>query len=266
MADVGLSVPVSRLSRLRSLASAGEDILRASAEVLEQVEPSVHRHDVVSAVAGASGADPRWAHEVLVLVWSLATARSLLGLSSDELAERLTVVLEGLDEEEWSKADRENWRAKLPDIRRLLDRGTAFSSDPRAAELFMEQPSLEPGSPRPPTPIPRRALERAPGESHARAPQIAGRFAALSSQWKRETAHLSSVSEMVLHPAYQQIIGMGPAVLPLIVRDLRRELGHWFWALRAITGENPVSEDDAGNMRRMRDAWLRLADEEGWAA
>lgn len=41
----------------------------------------------------------------------------------------------------------------------------------------------------------------------------------------------------MMHPAYQQIIGMGPAVVPLLLNDLVRTRSHWFWALRAITGK-----------------------------
>lgn len=49
-----------------------------------------------------------------------------------------------------------------------------------------------------------------------------------------------------MHPAYQQIIGMGEKALPLILRDLRdRPTGHWFWALNAITGEEPTLGESA---------------------
>ena len=48
--------------------------------------------------------------------------------------------------------------------------------------------------------------------------------------------------------SYQKIIGMGPAVVPLILSELEKEPDHWFWALEAITDENPVSESDAGDI------------------
>jgi hypothetical protein len=89
-------------------------------------------------------------------------------------------------------------------------------------------------------------------------------FSALAEQWRRETAPLSSVTEIVLHPAYQRIIGMGQAALPFILADLAQQPDHWFWALRAITAENPVAHEDAGNLGRMRDAWVRLGRERGW--
>ena len=69
--------------------------------------------------------------------------------------------------------------------------------------------------------------------------QVQERFARLASQWHAETAHLSSTSQMAMHPAYQEIIGMGWAAVPLILADLMQNRGHWFWALRAITGDKP---------------------------
>jgi hypothetical protein len=64
-----------------------------------------------------------------------------------------------------------------------------------------------------------------------------------------------------MHPAYQQIIGMGVDALPLILRELEREPDHWFWALEAITGENPVPPTDRGRLNEMARAWLRWASE-----
>ena len=59
-----------------------------------------------------------------------------------------------------------------------------------------------------------------------------------------------------MHPAYQQIIGMGEEALPLILEELSRRPGHWFWALKAITGEDPVPAEHAGEVPEMTRAWL----------
>src|SRR5438552_1282659 len=76
----------------------------------------------------------------------------------------------------------------------------------------------------------------------------ARRFADLAETWKRETELLSSIQQVAMTPAYQEIIGLGQAVVPLILQDLRREPEHWFWALAAITGENPVRTESRGNV------------------
>ena len=89
-------------------------------------------------------------------------------------------------------------------------------------------------------------------------------FQALSRQWQEETAHLSSQTQMAVHPAYQRIIGLGPVALPLIFRELERKPNFWFWALRAITGENPVRPEDVGKVRKMTETWLAFARERGY--
>ena len=75
---------------------------------------------------------------------------------------------------------------------------------------------------------------------------------------------LSVVSKMVIHPAYQRIVGMGQPVIPLIFRELEREPDHWFWALQSITGENPVSVDRRGDIVQMAAAWLEWGKAHGY--
>jgi hypothetical protein len=89
-------------------------------------------------------------------------------------------------------------------------------------------------------------------------------FDGLVKRWREETGAYSSVTQMAMHPAYQRIITMGPAALPLIFRELERRPGHWFWALRAITGENPVRREDAGDIGKMTEAWLAFARDHGY--
>ncbi len=83
-------------------------------------------------------------------------------------------------------------------------------------------------------------------------------------KWREETKYLSSITEIVLHPSYQRIIGLGPAALSLILRELSEDRGHWFWALRAITGVDPVPEEDHGRVRAMTAHWLGWAKEQGY--
>jgi hypothetical protein len=81
-------------------------------------------------------------------------------------------------------------------------------------------------------------------------------FNRLAARWHEETDHLSSLTDIVLNLNYQRIIGMGPAALPFVFDELRTNGGHWFWALRAITGEDPIQPRDRGNIQNMKNAWL----------
>lgn len=90
------------------------------------------------------------------------------------------------------------------------------------------------------------------------------RFAKLASQWKKETAHLSSISGITNHPAYQEILAMGDAVIPLIFADLQHRPGLWFHALARLTGANPISDEDRGYIESVRQAWIRWGREHGY--
>ncbi|MEO8268257.1 MAG: hypothetical protein ABI557_00975 [Aureliella sp.] len=92
------------------------------------------------------------------------------------------------------------------------------------------------------------------------------RFQALKDDWKSRTRHLSNVAQIALVFSYQQIIGMGPQAVPLILAELQHEPDHWFWALEAIAGENPVPKIDAGNIEASASAWLEWGKENGLLA
>ena len=90
-------------------------------------------------------------------------------------------------------------------------------------------------------------------------------FQQLSKRWKKETVSSSDVMEMVLHPAYQKIIDMGEDAIPLILNDLiQNGPHHWFWALAAITRDNPVTDDTPTNLKAVTEAWLKWGRERGY--
>jgi hypothetical protein len=82
------------------------------------------------------------------------------------------------------------------------------------------------------------------------------RFQRLAAEWKAKSRHMSNTAQMAMLPSYQKIIGMGMDAVPLILEELQREPNQWFWALEAITEENPVPPEAAGKVRQMADAWV----------
>jgi hypothetical protein len=98
----------------------------------------------------------------------------------------------------------------------------------------------------------------------AKRENVEGEFNRLLSEWKAARRATSSSTVIAMHPSYQRIIGMGPPALPLILRELGRELDHWFWALKAISGEDPVPLEHLGNFRQMAADWLRWGKEKGY--
>lgn len=88
-------------------------------------------------------------------------------------------------------------------------------------------------------------------------------FRRLTGEWQSATKYQSSVSAICSHPSYQRIIGMGPPVLPLILRELQQSPHLWFWALNAITGINPVSPEHRGRMDLMATDWIEWGRQQG---
>ena len=82
------------------------------------------------------------------------------------------------------------------------------------------------------------------------------KFNRLAEKWRNETAYASSLFEISMNENYQYIIGMGRNAIPFILRELLKKTEHWFWALKAITCEDPVSDKDRGDLVRMTGAWL----------
>jgi hypothetical protein len=84
--------------------------------------------------------------------------------------------------------------------------------------------------------------------------------------WKDQTGHLSSMTKAIAHPSYLRIIGLakhstGHEIERLLLQELESEPDHWFAALSAITGEDPVKPED--NFDEAVDAWLAWGRNEG---
>ena len=95
------------------------------------------------------------------------------------------------------------------------------------------------------------------------AADIPRRFQRLAVEWKEQSRYLSNTAQMALLKPYQRIIGMGSPVVPLILQELQSEPDQWFWALEAITEENPVPPEAAGNVSLMAQAWTEWGQRKG---
>lgn len=93
---------------------------------------------------------------------------------------------------------------------------------------------------------------------------IEQRFRRLEAVWLADTYVLSSFTRIVGHPAFREIIGMGDAAIPLMLRDLEERPRLWVWALPEITGADPVAPEDAGNIAKMSKAWLNWGRAKGY--
>ncbi|PWU08431.1 MAG: hypothetical protein C5B50_29565 [Verrucomicrobia bacterium] len=89
-------------------------------------------------------------------------------------------------------------------------------------------------------------------------------FDELSRKWRADVGPESSFSKITGNLSYLRIISLGKRAVPLILKDLQREPAPWFLALRAITGEERIGKEEAGNFKAMADAWLAWGREHGY--
>lgn len=85
---------------------------------------------------------------------------------------------------------------------------------------------------------------------------LQARFEQLREQWEEATGMLSNPDRRAAHPTHQAVVALGVPVVPLLLRDMEARYTHWFMALRAITGENPVRPEHAGSIPDMVEDWL----------
>lgn len=84
------------------------------------------------------------------------------------------------------------------------------------------------------------------------------------AEWKAGRGPSSKIRDLAMHGAYQQIIGMGEMAVPLLLEEMRDRPDQWTWALRAITGTDPVPRESKGKLREMAAAWVAWGTEQGY--
>jgi hypothetical protein len=98
-------------------------------------------------------------------------------------------------------------------------------------------------------------------------PSLEEQFLKHAEHWQTETAHLSSPSQMMMHPSYQAVLGIAQEnkneVIRLMLTDLRDKRRLWFWALSFLTKENPITALQAGKIDPMISAWVKWGHAKG---
>lgn len=87
------------------------------------------------------------------------------------------------------------------------------------------------------------------------------RFTLLADLWEEETKFESSATAMADHPAYQEIIRLGPPVVPVILQRMREQGGHWFFALYSIVGEDHAQGETT--VSGATEAWINWGIKKG---
>ena len=81
-------------------------------------------------------------------------------------------------------------------------------------------------------------------------------FRRLARKAVRDLGASSDLSRLFASPSYLEVIGLGPKVVPLLLRDMRDSRRPWYVALGAITRHDAAIRVERGDIRGMMDAWL----------
>jgi len=101
-----------------------------------------------------------------------------------------------------------------------------------------------------------REFSVADTDVHRSPAEVSLLFSQLAEDWSSKTGHVSSISDLASHPSYKKIIELGWDVVPFLLKDLQENRRFWFPALYAITNVRPFDPSDAGNGKRMTEAWI----------
>lgn len=89
------------------------------------------------------------------------------------------------------------------------------------------------------------------------------KFWELIRSWEYQTLHESSATRILCNASLNEVIQMGPEVIPLVLKALPE---NWFlaFALHKITGEWPVRDEYAGNGEKIIESWRKWANKRGY--
>lgn len=88
---------------------------------------------------------------------------------------------------------------------------------------------------------------------------LAHRFRLAADAWREDTVFASTTGEKVTNVHFQSIVEMGEAVLPLIFERLQQEPSFLFLAAREITGQDPTTDVEPGDVMAEINAWMEWA-------
>ncbi|MCB9385971.1 MAG: hypothetical protein H6509_15280 [Bryobacterales bacterium] len=98
-------------------------------------------------------------------------------------------------------------------------------------------------------------------------PEFIAKLHEHAERWGAETKHISSPSLTMEHPSYQAVLGMAQddkkQVIRFLLSDMQKNERPWFWALSYLTGDNPIKREDAGQLDKMIESWVRWSKKEG---
>jgi hypothetical protein len=86
---------------------------------------------------------------------------------------------------------------------------------------------------------------------------VKAEFRRLSAQLNERFAGRALLTQRLFSEEYTAIIGLGPRVVPFLLRDLQKAVSPWFWALRALTRSDPAKNVNPGDFVAVAACWIQ---------
>ncbi len=81
------------------------------------------------------------------------------------------------------------------------------------------------------------------------------------TNWRRETAMCSGIEAKRNNENFKKIVAMGEKIIPIILKEIKKNPSHLFLVLPEITKENIIiPEEDQGNIRKINELWIQWAE------
>lgn len=90
-------------------------------------------------------------------------------------------------------------------------------------------------------------------------------FITLTKKWRQDTCFLSSSTQIMKHPAVQELVAAGDATVPWIIEQYREDISlSWSDLLHQITGVLPFGRKDQGYTKKIQQAWMGWWEKNAW--
>jgi len=86
------------------------------------------------------------------------------------------------------------------------------------------------------------------------------KFLELSSELKVAHQFCSSLGVDRDHPSYQKIIDLGYPMVEFLIQDMKDTGYPWYSALTQLTGKDPITKNNWGDIRAMNNQWIAWYD------
>lgn len=94
-------------------------------------------------------------------------------------------------------------------------------------------------------------------------PVKASDFFTFKENWKKESSAQSSPFAIRMNRNYQKIIGLGDSIIPLILRELKKQPDDWLYALEMIVRDEEQPTTKKMGFNESISAWIKWGEEKG---